>query len=605
MRFLDLSAGAALLLFAGVAAAVVLLYLLKPSPRRLAIPSALIWQRVLKERKRRPERLRWWLSLLLALGIALSVAAALTRPEVAAMSGAASDVVLVIDTSPTMGARRADGRTRLAHALERAEQIIAAHGAGSRYLVADTMHQTGVAAFESREAALERLRAIEPATAGTQWFPDVPLADADVAQNTDRRRVWFVTDGVAPVVAPKEAQAVSVFQVADNVGITAFEVRAVPSDPRHHEAYVEVTNGSAGARRVELRLAGIGAPVLVRELELGGGARTSVVADVSAFGEGPLRASVRADADALALDDVAYAYLPGKGRVRVALVTAGNPQLARTLRLLPRLDVDVVGPGALRNASRYDALVLDRYVPSEPQVVPALLIGPRNVPWLARAKGELTDTRLASWDGSHPLLSGVSLRDVLIDRTPLLALGTVERAPALVAVARAPGGEPLILATHEGRRLALVSFALDASNFPQQASFPAFLSNAIDWLTREPRALAARVGQVSAPVPDARVLDLDGREIPTRPAPGATLFDAGEPGLFTAVTREDRIRVAVNLLDPQITSVNASRFAQGAVPSAPTQSAPAVATDPWILLLVLAALLLGFEWWTFNRRVTV
>ena len=48
--------------------------------------------------------------------------------------------------------------------------------------------------------------------------------------------------------------------------------------------------------------------------------------DVSAFlGEGPLRATLRYDGDAFDLDNTAYAYLPGKGRVRVALVTAGAP----------------------------------------------------------------------------------------------------------------------------------------------------------------------------------------------------------------------------------------------------------------------------------------
>jgi hypothetical protein len=30
-----------------------------------------------------------------------------------------------------------------------------------------------------------------------------------------------------------------------------------------------------------------------------------------------------------------------------------------------------------------------------------------------------------------------------------------------------------------------------------------------------------------------------------------------------------------------------------------------MATDPWIVLLVLAALLLALEWWTYNRRLTV
>ena len=87
MRFLALPAGTAMLLLAGVAALVVGLYLLRPTPRRLVVSSSLIWQRVLKERKRKPERLRWWLSLLLALAVALSIAAALTRPEIAAVSG--------------------------------------------------------------------------------------------------------------------------------------------------------------------------------------------------------------------------------------------------------------------------------------------------------------------------------------------------------------------------------------------------------------------------------------------------------------------------------------------------------------------------------------
>jgi hypothetical protein len=605
MRFVDLPAEAALLLLAGVAAAVVLLYLLKPSPCRLSIPSALIWQRVLKQRKRRPERLRWWLSLLLALTIALSVAAALTRPEMAATSGAASDVVLVIDTFPTLGALRSDGRTRLAAALAQAEQIVAEHAAASRFLVTDTMQQIGVGAFEPAATALARLRAVQPATAGTPWFPQVLLPDADGRAGAHRHQLWFLTDGVSALEVPAGTRPVSAFEAADNVGITAFEVRAQPADARRHEAYLEVANASAGAKEVQVRVAGVGAPAVARQLDLAGGASANVVVDVSAFGQGPLRASVRADGDALPLDDVAYAYLPGKGRVRVGLVTAGNADLARTLRLLPRLAVEVIPPAALRGASRFDALVLDRFVPREPPPVPALLIGPRNAAWLAHGNREVTQTRLASWDASHPLLSGVSLRDVQVERATLVKPGGGERAASLAAVAQGPGGEPLIQAAREGRRLALVNFALEDSNFPLQASFPAFLSNAIDWLTREPRALAGRVGQVSVPAAHARVLDLDGHEVATRAAPGATLFDAAGPGLYTALAGDERMRVAVNVFDPQITAINHTRFAQAAAPVVPSQGAPPLTTDPWILLLVLAALLLAAEWWTYNRRLTV
>jgi len=598
MSFLGLPAGSAWLLLAGVAAGVVLLYLLKPSPRRLVVASSLIWQQVLRERKRQPERLRWWLSLLLSLTIALAVAAALTRPEVAVLSGTAGDVVVVIDNAPSMAARTADGRTRLQHALERARQIITAAGAGSRYFVADTMRGISVPGFESRDAALAHLRAIAVKPAGTPWFPDV------IASSVERHQVWFLTDGVARVATPQSARVVSLFQIADNVGITAFDVRALPTDARRHEAYLEITNASPGRKLVELRIVGIGAPALVRPVELAAQATASVVIDVSAFAEGPLRAAIRTDGDALEIDDVAYAYLPGKGNVRVGLVTSGSPDLARILRLLPRLDVEVIPPSRLRMARGFDALVIDRVALSEPPPAPALIIGTDRVPWLAERTGALSDTRLARWENTHPLLSGVSMGDLLIDRAVVLRPAGGRGAPALATVASGPRGEPLILATRAGRRFAVLGFALEASNFPQQASFPAFLSNAIDWLTREPRALSEPLGQVDVPAPRARVLDLDGREVATRPTPTSTLFDAAQPGLYTALAGDDRVRIVVNLMDARVTRINDGPFAKG-MASASIQAPSPIGLDPWIVLLALAALLLALEWWTYHRRVTV
>ena len=63
--------------------------------------------------------------------------------------------------------------------------------------------------------------------------------------------------------------------------------------------------------------------------------------------------------------------------------------------------------------------------------------------------------------------------------------------------------------------------------------------------------------------------------------------------------------MAVNLFDAQITAVNASRLAQRATPPAPAPAARPFIQDPWILLLVVAALLLAVEWWTYHRRLTV
>jgi len=599
MTFLGLAPAAAWALLAGVAGLVLLLYLIKPSPRRVAIASSLIWRRVLEQRKRRPERWRWWISLLLALALATSIALALTRPELATVAGRADDVLIVVDTSPSMGVRGADGRTRLDLAVEEIGRIVAAAGGGSRFMLADTTHQIRTPAFEAREEVVARARALEPALGELGWFPDL----AALPGLREQRQVWFVTDGVARLQVPASARIAPVFRNADNVGITAFEIRAAPGDPRRHDAFVEVSNASAGNKQVRLRIVGAGGTPIERNLRLQGGAQERMVLDLAGLEEGPVRASVSSEGDGFAADDLAFAFLPAKSRVRVALVTPGNVALARALRTLPRVDLQILAPARAAKLSGFDAAVFDRVTPEEVPAVPALLIAPRPAAWLGRGGAAVGETAIADWDPDHPLLARAALRDVLIDEARPLQMP--ERGSLrLVPIARDDKAAPMVLATREGPRLAVLSFSLEASNFAQQPSFPAFLANAVTWLTRESGALSRPLGQVAVPA-NARVLNLDGREVATRPVAGGAVFEAREPGLFTAMTSAERLRIAVNVLDPRVTEVNASALAAKAQPPAASSPGVLARTEPWILLLAAAALLLAMEWIAYNRRVTL
>jgi len=599
MTFLGLTPAAAWVLLAGVAGLVLLLYLIKPSPRRITVASSLIWQRVLEQRQRKPERWRWWASLLLALAIGLAIAFALTRPELAALAGGAEDVLIVVDTSPSMGARSADGSTRLERAVIEVERIAAAAGGGSRFMLADTTHQIPTPVFVPREAVGGGARGLVPAVAERAWFPDLAGLPGLRAQ----RQIWFITDGVIPIQAPAEVRTVSVFRNADNVGITAFDVRAAPGDPRRHDAFVQIGNASAGNKTVQLRVAGVGGEPIDRSLRVDAGASANVVVDISGLGEGPVRVSVASEADGLALDDVAFGFLPAKARVRVALVTPGNSTLVRALRMLPRVDVQLLPPARSAGLAGFDAVIFDRVTPDAPPTLPTLLIAPRATAWLGRDGGVLAETSIAAWDDAHPLLARAGLRDVLIERVQ--PLRTAEQGGIRFSViARGPKDEPLMLATREGPRVAVVAFALEASNFAQQPSFPAFLANAVNWLTHEAGAVAHRLGQVSVPA-EARVLDLDGAEVLTRAVPGGAVFEARRPGLYTAITSMEQLRIAANLLDPQITAINASALGATQPSDVPAPVSSVARVDPWIVLMAAAALLLALEWWTYNRRVTL
>ena len=117
MTFLGMSLGMMGALLGTTVATVVFLYWLKPPPQRVVVSSTLLWDRLLKEKRRNTllDRLRWWLSLMLALIIALSVASGMGRPELSSPGSDVRNITVVIDNSATMATRTADGFTRWEH----------------------------------------------------------------------------------------------------------------------------------------------------------------------------------------------------------------------------------------------------------------------------------------------------------------------------------------------------------------------------------------------------------------------------------------------------------------------------------------------------------
>lgn len=572
------------------------LYLLKPPPRRLLVPSSLIWDRVLRESHRNSDRLRWWLSLLLAAVIAVSIVIAVTRPQFTGAGEAADRLVLVLDNSPTLATRTTDGATRWSHALAKARATLAARSPGTQVMLVDTMRRIATPGFEHRDAALERLQQLQVVYGGTPRVPDIAqLGEAETV---------VISDGVQVTGVPKSARLESVFEPVENAGITAFEVRPLPADPRRYQAFVEVSNAGGADRSIEIAIAGVGGRRVAKTVNVpAGGARAQLI-DVSSLEAGPVRASLTMPGDGLDADDVAYGLLPMRRVVQVGLVSNGNPYLEKSLRAQPRVRLTTISPQRFAERHDIDVWVFDRFAPRTQPGAPALLFRPNPVSWLPAPGKEIADVTVAAWDGAHPLLENLSLRDLVVERAVATGLATGAREHDVVLVS-ARGNKPLVVAHEGAARRVSFAFGLEDSNFALHAEFPLFLGNALDWLAGERGAFAAGLGLVEVPVAKARVVAPDGTELPAQAIPGGTLFEVTEPGMFTAVSASQRLRVAANLLDRRVTDVNRS-------PLAPVQSATSepeqtrrFPLDPWVAVLLASALLLVFEWWAWNRRVTV
>jgi len=598
MIFLGMSAGMIGVLLGGTVAAVVFLYWLKPPPQRVIVPSTMLWDRLLKEKKRNTwlDRLRWWLSLMLALTIGLSVASGIGRPEFSSLGRDVRNITVVIDNSATMATRTADGFTRWDHAVAHAGQVLRQGSAGGRFLILDTSGQAPPGEPGDRRSALEVLAGLTVSLGGEPEFPDLPEGESEI---------FFVSDGVMVDEAPPEATVISVFEPAHNVGITAFEVQALPSEPTRYYAFVQVKNASYVEKQITLRLSG-GTEGGVRDtLTLQAGETRSRSIDLSSFGRGPVRAVVTADSDAFPADDYAYGFLPIRAQTRVALITPGSVYLENVLADVPRLSLDVMKPAQYNPQVSADVYIFDRFAPPAAPRGPALLFLPPDVAWLTRTLAVVEAPEVPDWNPAHPVLRFVALEDLRIDRAAQIAM-PAEAAEVVVGNRLLP----LVLVSEQSERIVRVSFALEDSNFALQPGFPIFLANTLGWLIDEQVALARAPGRIEVPLPAAAVTNLEGSDIVAWPLSDRTVFLADQPGLYTVVAEDGRrLRVAVNLASAERTSVNDSGLASDEITSATSTvmagAEPGPSEELWIFLLLLALVLVVAEWVTYHRRLTV
>jgi hypothetical protein len=113
-------------IFAAVGGAVTLLYILKLRRRRISVPFAQLWQRVLKERQSDSlfRRLKRLLSLLLQLAFLFLLVAALGNPRLSTQVISQRRIIMLVDASASMKSADAEEGTRMKAALKKARELV-------------------------------------------------------------------------------------------------------------------------------------------------------------------------------------------------------------------------------------------------------------------------------------------------------------------------------------------------------------------------------------------------------------------------------------------------------------------------------------------------
>jgi hypothetical protein len=595
---------------------IVLLYLLKLKRRPVAVSTLMFWQRVMQESRRRAlfQRLRNLFSLLLHLLIFLLIVGALAKPALDQLVWFGSSLVIVLDTRARMQALEDDGHTRFERARASAARLVREAGAGREIAIIAAGPAPSVAVpFTSDE---KRLREAIEALAPTDATGDLPaaerLAEGLLASRSGGRKMVVITDRDDP----QTPDFISVATPRDNVAITRFATRPLPNSPQTSEVLLEIRNFAAVPANGNLELHYDGRLLDVKPFTLPpGGQRLEIFPSVprpSRSARGWLTAHLDA-ADALPLDNTAYAILPSPKTRRVLLVSNSNWFLEKLLAADPGVSFELLAPDAYKTeiAAKFDVVILDDLIPPDFSLAQPganfLFIGKSPFGTEAIEQPVITDV-----DAQHPLLRLVNLQGVTFLRATALVL---PEDPAWSFSAPLRSFEhPLLLAGEQrgktAHRIAAFAFTLTDSDLPLRIAFPLLMANTLQWLAGEaneaPPAIAAGEALVLGPAESVATEPLTSPDAAPPQSFAGGFFQPLRQGYYQRMRPGGSDWIAVNAFSETESDLrNARPGPSAAHPSwVPVSLARAAGWPLWRYLALAAFALLAMEWHLFHRRRT-
>lgn len=623
----------ALLWFVPVGGAIVTLYLLRLKRRDQTVPSVMLWAAATEDRQANApfQRLRRNPLLLLQLLLALSLVAALAKPFLCASGLGGKTTALILDGTASMRATDEPG-SRFATAVAKARTLIEQKGQGDQVaLVLLTDRPKLLTPLTAdKDKLLTALSQVTPGDASGDMREAILFGGSLVASRAEAQ-VTVLTDGAFGPMEPAalggaKLSFLMVGKRADNVGITAFDVRDTIGGASW-QAFVTVENVSTSPRIVPVELTLNGRLADAHEITLKPGESKSEVFDNLRADSGRT-VQVRLDLrDDLLSDNQAAVVLTPRRPIHVLLVTEGNPFLERALNANARVVLDSVSPAVVqsKDVATHDLSVFDGAAP--PKDLPdsgrylfwGVKPGPVSLPITAASPPDQAQPTILDWSRRHPLMRYVDLANVAVSHAY-----NAQPAPWGQTLAETDDG-PLIVAGERGDgRCVWIGFPLLESDMPLRIAFPIFLTNTLEWLSAKPGSASGgivRPGEIialAAPK-NSGALQIKRPDNRTDSVPAGQSVDA--PRLYD---HADRVGIysatgaggfsqtfAVSLLSHAESQVAPNAKPQITITDAPLpgEAKPAtggtvtVRREIWLYVAGAVLVLLCAEWLFFHRQL--
>jgi Ca-activated chloride channel family protein len=466
----------------------------------------------------------------------------------------------------------------------------------------------------SEKSALRRaIQSCAAVDAPTRLAPALKIAESLIR---DRGResnpeIHLFSDGAVPDLNEFDNKALplvyhKVGHGANNLGITALDVKADPEDASQRAIYASVANFSTNVMETSLELRFDGKLVSTRPLKIAAGETSPQIFLASQTNDGVFTVHSTLEDD-LAADNEASIVSLLPRPVKVLLVTRGNNFLEKALRAAANVRL-TVATDLTDDAAQYDFVALDDIKPTVWPRGNVLAIHVADTNWF-ESISQLESPSIVDWRITHPVLRYVGFDNVQVAKSMLVKTPTWG-----VSLVDSPQS-PLIVAGDLGRqRILWIGFDTLESTWPYRISYPIFIANAAEWLnpaTERNHQLLVRAGDpfrynLSQPVTNAQIILPNGTTKSLQVDAKANEIVFGETfhqGVYHLKTGTNDTAFCVALLDAAESNIKPRdelQFGKNSQVTASTMRRTNMELWRYIAAGALGVLL--FEWWYYHKR---
>lgn len=566
-----------------------LLYFMKLRRKVVQVPAVFLWAEAARQARVDSffQRLRVNLLLLLQLLALLALIAALARPYRWSAGESAESLVIVIDVSASMQAQE-----RFERAREAAQKLVKkAPGKAEFMLVAAGDNPRIIQPFSRDRAQLQKaLEQLAPLDVAGDLLTLKPLL-ASLLAGRAQAEVFLFGDQLPEVLAHPRLRFIGFGQQEDNLGIASFSLNQ-PEDSDKLQVFAAVKSYAQTVQERELTLYRGGSVVHRRQLLLPAGERRTMLLEVPLSGEGRFELNL-APADALKVDDRAFAVAPRQKTLRVGMV-GRNRFIEKAL--LATGETRVFASDG--HTQGFDVLVLTEPDLATVDTASRLIFGTPNA-WKNGEPGVQTTLKASE----HPLVEGLPWSQVTV--VGLVPLKLPPDSQVLVE-----GGDLPALVLH--RDSLVFCFDLYRSDMALSPLFPILISR---WLETQVQRHAGGLPeqlQTGQPVRWRSESPVNlrlpgGAEQRLEPRAGELFYPLlDKAGFYTVATANDSFELAANMFSESESTLLAPsedpNLKQAGGTGERSAQTASLVEEYWAELAALALLLLLLEWVLYHRR---